>query len=240
MLYVQLDDNFYKYTDIKKLANDAMKIGLESFVMPNLRKECIPQLQHPVLIDEIRNAEIFHRNYENHTYGFMIDILKSYFTKDKGFIVIPQGTNTSQVPDFTIKKDDIFFGCVESKAYDLTFFDVYGQIINNLKNNTGTLHYSEYSICIINIGDRVTFGIFVPHLHSQLGFKNKSVFVDGYFGLTVDKNLKVSVVEQKDTFGPQHAVFQLDKDIGQDNKIDTLFDYLSNIDDLVLCFRNYV
>jgi len=76
----------------------------------------------------------------------------------------------------------------------------YGQIIHNLKNNTGTLFKHEYSICILNQGTRLTAGIFIPGLHSKLGFINKSVFFDGYLGLTADKNLKVSIVEQKDTF----------------------------------------
>jgi hypothetical protein len=197
-------------------------------------------LQHPTLIAEIDNSEIFHRTRENYTYGFMTDILLSYFTKDKGFIVVPQGTNTSDLPDFTIKKEDFFFGCAESKPYDSNFFDAYGQIIHNLKNNTGTVHLHEYSICIINIGTTLTFGVFIPGLHSALGFKNKSVFVDGYLGLTVDKNLKISIVEQMDTFGPQHATFQLNKNIGQNNKINALFNYVSNMDDLVLYFKNHV
>lgn len=240
ILYVQFDDNFYKYSAVKRLANNCMKMELDSFVMPIHRSNYISKLEHPTLVEEILSSEIFHRTRENYTYGFMVDILKSYFTKDKGFIVIPQGTNTSDFPDFTIKKDDFFFGCAESKPYDFNFFDTYGQIIHCLKNNTGTMHAHEYSICIINIGTTLTFGIFIPGIHSALGFKNKSVFVDGYLGLTVDKNLKVSIVKQVDIFGPQHATFQLNKDSGQNNKINALFSYLSNIEDLILYFKNHV
>jgi hypothetical protein len=237
MLYVQYDNNIYEYYKVKQLAADSMDVDLNSFTFC---RKYIDQLEHPTLIDEYDNVEIMHRSRENYTYGFMINILLSYFTKEKGFMVVPQGTNTDKLPDFTIKKHDFFFGAGEAKKFKRDFLSSYGQIIHNLKNNTGTLFTHEYDICIINHGTRITGGIFIPGLHSQLGFKNKSVFFDGYLGLTVDKNLKVSIVEQKDTYWPQHAIYELNKNSGQYNKIDTLFTYLSEIDDLVIYFKNYV
>jgi hypothetical protein len=43
-------------------------------------------------------------NKEAYTYGFMNCILHKYFPLDKGFIVVPQSSETQGQPDFLIKR----------------------------------------------------------------------------------------------------------------------------------------
>jgi len=93
-----------------------MDIELNSFT---LCRKYILELEHPTLIDEYNNVKIMNKTRENYNYGIINSILMSYFTKDKGFMVIPQGTNTDGLPDFTIKKHDFFFGAEESKIEKL-------------------------------------------------------------------------------------------------------------------------
>jgi hypothetical protein len=40
---------------------------------------------------------------ETYTYGFMNSLLNKYFPLDKGFIVVPQSSETQGQPDFIVK-----------------------------------------------------------------------------------------------------------------------------------------
>jgi hypothetical protein len=122
--------------------------------------------------------------------------------------------------------------------------NTYGQAIYCLKDNWGANNRYEFTICIVNAGTKLTFGLFINNLHTQLGFTNKSPLVDGYFGLTVNNNLQVTVLDQKNTFGPQHQIYSLGEDgatgASEYNKIDKMLNYLSNLDELIIPFDTQV
>ena len=181
---------------------------------------------------------------ESVTYGFMNMLLTYYFNTDDGYIVAPQSKETSGEADFVVKKDGYVVCVVESKALDAKnypFTHLYAQAVEYANTN----HGYENVFVIVNKGDYISFGMYVPDFHSSNNFKMKSTLFDGYIGLQVNSNLRVKPVPQLNVFEPQHKLYRAGHGIEQNKSIYTLLDYvkkktIKGIDPRILDFRPHV
>jgi hypothetical protein len=168
-------------------------------------------------------------NKEAYTYGFMNCLLNKYFPYDKGFIVVPQGTQTEGQPGFIIKRNGEVWAVVESKALrgEYSWTDLYTQAIEYANRN----HHSDVCHVITNKGTFIFFGIFSQDFHSMNGCNKKLTFTDGYIGLEADTNFNVQPLPQRNTFQPQHRLYQLyNSDMHQKRSVCSILQHMADND----------
>ena len=164
---------------------------------------------------------------ESFTYGFMDCLLHEYFTRQNGFIIVPQSNQTNGQVDFIVKRYGRVWAVVESKSlagkYSLT--DLYTQVTDYADKN----HHFEYCYVIANKGTFISFGIFSQDFHSMNGYTRKLTFFDGYIGLEADTNFNVKPVPQKNTVGPQHRMYSLThKNMHQNRSVCSILQYMAD------------
>lgn len=121
--------------------------------------------------------------------------------------MVPQSKELEGEVDFLIKKDGEVIAIIESKAYkgNYSFTHLYAQAIQYADTN----HHNEDVFVIINKGRYISFGQYVRDFHTVNDFYKKGTFFDGYIGYEMDKNLKVYPIPQKNTFNPQHKLYEI-------------------------------
>ena len=167
------------------------------------------------------------RTQESLTYGFMNTLLVEYFNRDKGFIVVPQSTQTKGQVDYIVKRYGRVWAVVESKALsgNYSWTDLYTQATEYANRND---HY-DYCYVITNKGTFISFGIFSSDFHSMNGFNKKFTFVDGYIGLEADTNFNVKPVPQRNTIQPQHMMYKLTySNMHQNRSVCSILEYMAD------------
>ena len=142
---------------------------------------------------------------ETYTYGFMNSLLNKYFPLDKGFIVVPQSSETQGQPDFIVKYRGEVWAVVESKALNgkYSWTDIYTQATEYANRN----HPSEVCYVITNKGTYISFGKFTQDFHSMNGY-HKTYLYWWIYRLEADTNFSVKPVPQRNTIQPQHRLYQ--------------------------------
>lgn len=166
-------------------------------------------------------------NIEAFTYGFMNSLLNEYFTRDKGFIIVPQSSQTEGQVDYIVKRYGKVWAIVESKALHgkYSWTDLYTQATEYANRN----HHYEYSYVITNKGTYISFGIFSSDFHSMNGFNKKLTFVDGYIGLEADTNFNIKPVPKRNTIQPQHRLYKLTySNMHQNRSVCSILQYMAD------------
>jgi hypothetical protein len=142
-------------------------------------------------------------------------------------MVVPQSSHTQGQPDFIVKKYGRVWAVVESKALDgnYSWTDLYTQATEYANRND---HF-DFCYVITNKGTYISFGIFTQDFHSMNGYTKKLTFTDGYIGLEANTKFNVKPVPQRNTFQPQHRLYQLyNSDMHQKRSVCSILQYMAD------------
>jgi hypothetical protein len=126
-----------------------------------------------------------------------------------------------------LKRLGVVWAVVESKVLkgEYSWTDLYTQATEYANRNEN----SEVCYVITNKGTYISFGIFSEDFHSRNDYNKKLTFTDGYIGLEADTEFNVKPVPQRNTFQPQHRLYQLyNSDMHQKRSVCSILQYMAD------------